>query len=307
MLRVLNAGMQRLGLPSPAQHWLEQATVPLDAKQQLVLQVMQQRGASALLKLGQGVHDLQHDSLMPMLVHSGDPLRMLGVWLRLERYLHSRHRIVQSVLRANRVAHQHVSIRAGTEPEAAEDLVVLGVLIALLERTGCQTVQAQLAQGPLIWPLDHSTAQAEAIHAAFVHRRTGSWILSWDGTSAPSPPPDAVQQTQAPNALSLRQRLELLIAQTQPEALALEQAAQQIGQSARSLQRNLQREGVRYVDVVANARAQRASQLLVRSQASLAEIGFSCGYTDQAHFCRDFKRRVGLSPQRYRDHSRGLV
>ena len=34
--------------------------------------------------------------------------------------------------------------------------------------------------------------------------------------------------------------------------------------------------------------------------APLAEVGFLCGYADQAHFTREFRRRVGLPPERYR-------
>jgi AraC-like DNA-binding protein len=307
MLRVLHAGMRRLGLPSPAQQWLEQATVPLDAKQQVVMQVMAQRGAAALVQLGQGVHDLQQDSLMPMLIHPGEPGRMLAAWLRLERYLHSKHRIVQTLLSANSVMHQHISIREGTTPNAAEDLVVLGVLIALLQRTGCQDVQAELNNGLAIWPMSESAAQQEALRNTFMQRATHSWHLRWGAVQALPPLQQNQAQAAETKALSLSERLQQLASMTQGEALSLEAAAEQLGQSPRSLQRHLRLEGVRYVDVVATARAQRASQMLSQISPSLAEIGFACGYTDQAHFCRDFKRRVGMSPLRYREHSQGVL
>jgi AraC-like DNA-binding protein len=300
---VLHAGMRRLGLPSPARQWLEQATVPLDAKQQLVMQVMSQRGADTLVQLGQGVHDLQQDSLMPMLIHPGEPGRMLAAWLRLERYLHSKHRIVQTLLHPNSVAHQHISIREGTAPTAAEDLVVLGVLIALLERTGCLDVQAELSNGLAIWPMNSSMVEQEALRNALMQRATHSWNLHWSAVQAlPSLQQNQVQAV-GTNALSLSERLKQLGSLAQGTALSLEEAAQQLGQSPRSLQRHLRLEGVRYVDVVATARAQRASQMLSHALPSLAEIGFACGYTDQAHFCRDFKRRVGMSPLRYRENS----
>jgi AraC-like DNA-binding protein len=304
MLRVLHAGMRRLGLPSPAQQWLEQATVPLDAKQRLVMQVMAQRGAAALVQLGQGVHDLQQDTLIPMLIHPGEPTRVLAVWLRLERYLHSKHRIIQTPLSANSVTHQHISIREGTTPNAAEDLVVLGVLIALLERTGCQDVEAELSNGLAIWPLNSSAPQQEALRFAFMQRATHSWHLRWGAVRAmPSAQQNEVQTVNA-NLLSLSERLKQLASLTQGEALSLGAAAEQLGQSPRSLQRHLRLEGVRYVDVVATARAQRASRMLAEPLPSLAELGFACGYTDQAHFCRDFKRRVGISPLQYRENAR---
>jgi hypothetical protein len=137
MLRVLHAGMGRLGLRSPVKQWLKQATVPLDAKLQLVATVLRERGTSSLLFLGQGIHDLKHDSLMPMLIHPGQPLRVLRAWLRLERYLHSKHRIAQTSINELVVEHKHFSIKDGSEPSPAEDLVVIGVFIALLQNAGC--------------------------------------------------------------------------------------------------------------------------------------------------------------------------
>jgi AraC-like DNA-binding protein len=302
MLRVLHAGMRRLGLRSPAQQWLEQATVPLDAKQQLVSQVMAQRGAAALIQLGQGLHDLAQDSLMPMLIHPAQPLRMLAAWLRLERYLHSKHRIVQTVKTANCVLHQHITIRAGSAPHPAEDLVVLGVLIALLERTGCKGVEAQLAHGLTVWPARPSPASDE-LSQAVQHRHTDSWLIFWQQVNErtellPAPVADT-KMSEATMTARLQQSLERL----RGESLSLAEAASQLGLSTRTLQRSLSQEGVRYVDVVAMVRAQRASQMLSEPSVALAEIGFSCGYTDQAHFCRDFKRRVGMSPLRYREHA----
>jgi AraC-like DNA-binding protein len=268
-----------------------------------VMQVMAQRGAAALVQLGQGVHDLQQDSLLPILIHPGEPSRMLAAWLRLERYLHSKHRIVQTLLLPNSVTHQHVSIRDGTTPNAAEDLVVLGVLIALLQRAGCQDVEAELSNGLAVWPLSLLPAQQEALRNAFMCRQTHSWRLRWGAAQAPPKLQQNQVQAMDTSELSLSQRLQQLASLRYVEALSLEAAAQLLGQSQRSLQRHLHLEGVRYVDVVATARAQRASQMLSKSSPSLAEIGFACGYTDQAHFCRDFKRRVGMSPLRYRENS----
>jgi AraC-like DNA-binding protein len=303
MLRMLHAGMRRLGLQSPAQQWLAHATVPLDAKQQLVMQVMQHQGAAALLQLGQGVHEMQHDSLVPLLIHMGDPLRMLASWLRLERYLHSKHRIKQTVLHPCCVLHQHISIRAGTAPNAAEDLVVLGVLIALLQSTGCDDVDAALENGTQVWPIQHAPEAQIALQLAFENRHTHSWRISWRANQTLPAAARTKATTNFAADTNLSQRLQSLLSQTHDVPLSVADAAQRLGQSTRSLQRHLHLEGVRYVDMVATARAQCAAHLLAKPVPSLAEIGFSCGYTDQAHFCRDFKRRVGISPLRYRENS----
>jgi AraC-like DNA-binding protein len=302
MIRVLHAGMRRMGMQSPAQQWLEQATVPLDAKQQLVGQVLRERGMEALLQLGQGLQDVQSDSLMPLLIHAGEPMRVLQMWLRLERYLHSKHRIEQTILTEQAVQHRHVSIKAGSEPSAAEDLVVMGVLIALLQRTGCQDVEVSLGAGLKLWPWHDSSAQKAALREAFANEQTHEWRISWaDVATNNEHMARSIHQADEEAATPLSKRIQRWASQAMGEAASLEDTARLLGHSSRSLQRKLKLEGTRYVDVIAQARAERASQMLSRQQPSLAEIGFACGYTDQAHFCRDFKRRVGMSPLRYRE------
>jgi AraC-like DNA-binding protein len=305
MLRVLHAGMSKLGLRSPVKQWLRQATVPLDAKQQLVGKVLRERGMSSLLFLGQGIHDLKHDSLMPMLIHPGQPLRILRAWLRLERYLHSKHRIAQTIINDEVVQHQHFSIKEGSEPSAAEDLVVLGVLIALLQNAGCNALGAHLMNGVKLWPWQDSPTRFAELQEAVEDNQTHDWCIRWHGVAEVLTINRPSNKMNDMSSISLSARVRSLASQSLGEPLSLASAAAHLMQSTRSLQRHLQLEGVTYIDLIASARAERASQMLsISNQPALAEIGFACGYTDQAHFCRDFKRRVGMSPARFREYVR---
>lgn len=47
-------------------------------------------------------------------------------------------------------------------------------------------------------------------------------------------------------------------------------------------------------------RVNKAKALIGNHKLSLVDIAFACGYADQAHFARFFKRFVGVSPGRYR-------
>jgi transcriptional regulator GlxA family with amidase domain len=47
-------------------------------------------------------------------------------------------------------------------------------------------------------------------------------------------------------------------------------------------------------------RIQRAQELLLSSDASVADIGQRCGFPDQFHFSRQFKIVCGQSPRQYR-------
>lgn len=48
-------------------------------------------------------------------------------------------------------------------------------------------------------------------------------------------------------------------------------------------------------------RVNRAKLLLQTTTMSIAEISRSIGFDDQLYFSRIFKKRIGLSPQKYRN------
>lgn len=47
-------------------------------------------------------------------------------------------------------------------------------------------------------------------------------------------------------------------------------------------------------------RLRRAVALLVRGSDTISEVASECGFSDHAHFCRQFRRATGVSPSRYR-------
>ena len=271
--------------------------VPLQDKRALVGQVLRTGGWAALLQLGQGVHDVKDDPLMHLLVQPGQPWRVLGAWLRLERYLHSRHRIVQTRVSDCAVQHQHTGRGEGVQPLVAESWLVLGVLVALLERSGCQSVVASLPDARPLLKAGHVCATEAQLNDWATSGSAQTWQLTWRGGHAEVP--DARFIPKAAN--SLKEQLVAWMTETDNWQPELAHVASALNLSQRSLQRKLAQQGTRFIDVLGQARVQRVSQLLAHSPSPLAEIGFASGYTDQAHFCRDFKRRCGLSPKAFRD------
>jgi len=53
-------------------------------------------------------------------------------------------------------------------------------------------------------------------------------------------------------------------------------------------------------EYVIQCRIVRAKTLMLETGISLAQIAFECGLADQAHLCRLFRRRVGISPSAWR-------
>jgi AraC-like DNA-binding protein len=52
-------------------------------------------------------------------------------------------------------------------------------------------------------------------------------------------------------------------------------------------------------------RLRMASRSLVYTSETLAEIASGCGFSDQSHFTREFRRQFGRTPRDYREHYTG--
>jgi len=303
MVGVMLKGMARLGLDTrPVQHLAqaEGAHIPLHAKQTLVAAALAQGGWANLLHLGQGFHDLADAPLHRALASAPDAATLLARWCRLEKYVHSRHRVVCLQMGPQQATLQHVSLAPHLPPKAAEDLVVLGLLCALLQALGLQQVRAQV-QGVDVFP----QADARALHTLAHHGHTGVWTLHWAApppsvsTAPPStqPPQDLCQALTWP-ALAQQCATTLLGDLMHPHTV--ESMAHLLGLSTRSLQRHLHTHGLRFSQIAAEVRLRAAAWWLLETPLSLAEIGFVCGYADQAHFNRCYKRHTGLAPGAYR-------
>jgi transcriptional regulator GlxA family with amidase domain len=58
--------------------------------------------------------------------------------------------------------------------------------------------------------------------------------------------------------------------------------------------------GESYSKTLQRCRVDRASELLIRSDRPLAEIALECGFADQSHFTKVFRRNTGRTPGQVR-------
>jgi len=100
--------------------------------------------------------------------------------------------------------------------------------------------------------------------------------------------------------VEIKKNLTELLSQDVGRVWKLDDAANSIGRSVRSLQRDIKSSGHTFSSLVRGTRCQEASRLLADSSMSLSAIGYCCGYSDQAHFQRDFRRAVNMTPSTYR-------
>lgn len=77
--------------------------------------------------------------------------------------------------------------------------------------------------------------------------------------------------------------------------------ARTAGMSARAFERSFQREyGLPPQQYLKRLRIQTACRLLVETRESISHIGLRCGFADQSHLTREFRRVTGVTPATYR-------
>ncbi len=87
--------------------------------------------------------------------------------------------------------------------------------------------------------------------------------------------------------------------------LSVDELAQRLGFSSRQIERIFARNGFeppnRYYQKL---RLNRARELIEQTKMPIAEIALACGYENQSHFGRSYKKVFGRSPKAVRDLTR---
>ena len=100
---------------------------------------------------------------------------------------------------------------------------------------------------------------------------------------------------------NLPAKIKLAILDSLPNhTLTEEDAAAAQNMSLRTFQRRLEDEGTRFRALLDQTRTERAESLLGDASCSLSEVGYHCGFSEQASFSRAFKRWTGKTPSDYR-------
>jgi AraC-like DNA-binding protein len=85
------------------------------------------------------------------------------------------------------------------------------------------------------------------------------------------------------------------------EHIALEETARSCGMSLSCFQRTFKQEvGMTFNKYVNSLRISKARRLLHENNKSMSEIAFACGYNNQYHFTRTFKKLMNTPPRSFR-------
>jgi len=79
----------------------------------------------------------------------------------------------------------------------------------------------------------------------------------------------------------------------------IDSLAKTLGMSTRSLQRELNADGLTYRSMLEQTRMQQARRLMAHGSNNLTQIAVQLGYSDLPHFTRAFKRRFDMPPSAY--------
>ena len=97
--------------------------------------------------------------------------------------------------------------------------------------------------------------------------------------------------------------LRLLLGGYVDEILHIDECANLVGMSSRTLQRRLAANDTSFNNILEQTRFDAARQLLEQSSASILEIAYETGYSDPANFTRAFRRWAGMSPRQHRQQT----
>jgi AraC-like DNA-binding protein len=284
MMRVIALGMRRLGIEHSTKP-SDRAHVALADKREVLAAIAARHGRSVLLRIGQGVHDLPDEPLLIALRAARDPRDFMQRWQRLERFTHSRHRILQTELNAAHLRWQHVSKVSGMLPSIEEDLVVFGVLIASLQLISIEGLSFRFGETGA-WYDESSLNCIEVSDASTLELRWQPLIA----VRSPRVPADGL-------AVEARRCLQRDVGRT----WSIASLSNELGFSPRTLQRKLAFEQTSFSSLLRAVRLASASHLLAEQGHSNAEVGYLSGFSDQAHFTREMKRAIAMTPGQYRE------
>lgn len=298
MVRLLAEGMRAQGLdPGPLGSEASGARVDLDLKRRIVGAAVAQAGMACLPLLGRGLHRFTHEPTHQALTAARHARDLFERWQRLERYIHSRHRCAIVACEGDSAEIRHGALGGGG-PTPAEDLVVAGVLAALLEAIGLQRVAVSVGGAPA-----YPEPSAAAIDAAVRGGTTADWRFQWRGAHPAAAGPTARDGADIGIDLGWSDTARTTYRRIAADLLrppGLQDLARTLGMPWRTLQRRLGEEGLSYSFLLAEARCRAGAWRLQHTRDPIAEVGFLCGFSDQSHFTREMQRRVGLPPAAYR-------
>lgn len=257
------------------------------SKADILAKALDKLGSSAILEIGNGIHQMPETPMLTVFTNAQDVSDLIERWQRLEVYYHANHRVRLVESGCNTVTLEHYSISHGM-PSEGEDLVIAGLLAALFVRIGVTQLNLVIGNQLVI---------SDGVINPDTPRISNSahWHFSWSKVEC-----GLLDEMPALANDSFVERVTQLLQTDLGRTWKLASVASALLCSTRTLQRKLSKEGVSFQTLLRSVRADAAALMLMDAGKPLADIGFQTGFSDQAHFSRDFKTRFNMTPVEYR-------
>lgn len=274
------------------------ARVPASEMRSTLERGLREHGVGALVGIGQRIRPSRFHPLLEVMKYAKSPRDVIEKWTRYERYWHASNRVDANFVDERELVFRRYS-KTRTPPSDGENLLIIGLLVALLQQHGCIGVRASVATRD-------GAVEVFPIHtellATRVRNQTSRGSIRWRALRK-SPlhkclaRPVANHRAKKPGWVhAARQFLAADVAR----CWSIAQLAAELGVHPRTLQRHLSAADSGFSPLVREVRSRAAAELLADPRWNLSSIGFLCGYSDAAHFSRDFQRALGLPPSAFR-------
>lgn len=310
MMKVIAAGARSQNLSVTTmeddnmQH-VANATVPLANKRDVLHLIQQEYGLQGILQLGQGIHQVDDEPMKMVFLNATSVGDFFQRWQRMQKFVHSRHRLECQQVSNNRFELRHVSL-ADTPPQCAETCLVMSVVMSLLNQCLGQQLHLEHQSHGVNYDGKNWTLTTEPPPESAWLLRIETVPGTDEFTEKQQPPDnDLPPYNQLPHEYDLPPeqlvgRLRSLFRGDPCFKWTLKEAADKLYKSPRTLQRLLTAKLTSFTRLLVNERVLLASELLVDSNASLTEIGFVAGFNSSSHFTTLFRRSTGMSPGQFR-------
>jgi AraC-like DNA-binding protein len=270
---------------------LDRATSDDDVKRRLIRRVVCEQGTGLLLAVGQYLALADETPTLAVLTQPQQAATLAEKWMRLERYYHHAHRTRIVCERSTMWSCTRASESADAPASQGENCLIAGVLLGLAILIGLQGVCLQV---------DGKAYKPEKLRRLNLpkNQTLSHFQIRWKSSKyRPQDLQDAAM------TVPFSDRLADVLAADIGRSWKISDAAQCMALSARTLQRRLSAEHRTFSTVLRRARMRMATRHLTHTGTGLAEIGYCCGYADQAHFQRDFLRATNVTPRAFRQMS----